>query len=235
MILHHKNRYLLLFGILLLALLISSCPERITEDEPYLDESEMYQFPETEIIVDKHGFKADDLKKLSYLTNKFVSDNQELTVAEKGDLSKLMFKAIYSKNLAIPDSLSNFYRVPGYQWPKITVVKTFSAVLFYVALIVGFISYFIGHNAGGKENKGQIFFAIGTATTVGILGRAVLILLKVKIFQLISGTGSFIDSMAIASTIETIFYILWTVFLTGISVYLYETFTVTAKEIYQGG
>ncbi len=231
MFITYKNRIILLFAILLLAIFISSCPERIIEDGQFHSEDDTSEFPGSELVQEKKGIKAEELRELSYLMNKYVSMDQELTYNERKTLSKIMFKVIFATQLVEQDS-SRYYRVPGYQWPKITAIKTFSAVLFFVALTIGIVSYFIGHNAGGKVNKGQIFFAIGIATAVGILGRSITIFIKITIYKYLS---QFFDAIIVASVVEFISYTLWTIFLTGISVYLYETFTVTAKEIYQGG
>lgn len=135
---------------------------------------------------------------------------------------------------AIITENDNFYIVPAFYWPKITIGGTVTAVLFFVALIIGILSYPIGLNAGGKENKGQIFFAITTATLVGMLGRAVTIWVKIQFFRmLLALTGE--NEMLAGTIAELVIYFFWIIFISGISVYLYETFTVTAKEIYQGG
>lgn len=133
------------------------------------------------------------------------------------------------KGFNVKGEYDKFYVVPPSLWPKVTIGGTLSAVIVYVALIFGIASYFIGHNAGGKMNKKTIFASIGTATLVGICGRSITILARVKLYELLKYIFS--DNQILAGTIsDLIIYILWITFIAGISVYLYETFTVTAKE-----
>ena len=128
---------------------------------------------------------------------KIVQDEKNVGEAKE-------FKEIFTQ-----DKNSRLYRVPGYRWPKISALGTVSAVIFFVALTIGIVSYFIGHNAGGRENKGQIFFAIGIATTVGLLGRSITLFLQIHLYQALSITMS----PFMASTIvEVIFFTIWTLF-----------------------
>ena len=123
----------------------------------------------------------------------------------------------------------HFYSNPAFLWPKITIGGTFTAVITFVAVIMGIASYFIGYNAGGKLSKRTIFASIGTAIVIGILGRSLIILIKVKIFELLCFIFSG-DKLILGTIAEVIIYILWITFIAGIAVYLYETFTVTAEE-----
>ncbi len=132
--------------------------------------------------------------------------------------------------LAVPQKeYDKFYTVPAYLWPKITIGKTVTAVIVYLFLLFGVAAYFIGHNAGGNLTKGKIFGSIGTATLVGLFGRSFIIYLEINIYNFLNTI--FPDNTLIAGTIaDLIVYLLWTPFIAGISVYFYETFTVTAEE-----
>jgi len=127
------------------------------------------------------------------------------------------------------ESYKGFYEVPGYLWPKITIGGTVSAVIVYVAIVFGIASYIIGSFAGGKYGKRKIFASIGMATAVGIFGRSFTILIKLQLYYFFESI--FQEKKLIAGTLaDIIIYVIWTVFIAGISVYFYETFTVTAEE-----
>jgi len=123
----------------------------------------------------------------------------------------------------------HFYSNPAFLWPKITIGGTITAVITFVSIIMGIASYFIGYNAGGKLSKRTIFASIGTALAVGILGRSLTILIKVKIFELLCYIFPG-DKLILGTIAEVIIYVLWITFIAGIAVYIYETFTVTAEE-----
>ncbi|MBD3287672.1 hypothetical protein GF337_02610 [candidate division KSB1 bacterium] len=211
MTIKHITPIVLLLTILILAIYIGSCTERTFEEEPLpLQEEEVSESP-----------------RFSDEQDTILQEDRALT---QDEINKA-YKILYKQNTKGP-----MYLVHGFYWPKITALDTVSAVIFFVALTIGIVSYFIGHNAGGRENKGQIFFAVGIATAVGILGRSIILFLQILIFRFLMEIN-FLDfnPLTIASIVEFIFYTFWTLFIAGISVYLYETFTVTAKEIYQGG
>jgi len=127
---------------------------------------------------------------------------------------------------------NNFYHAPAFLWPKITYGGTFTAVVFIVFFSVGILSYLFGHFAGAKQNKKQIRTAIGIAVLVGVLGRSVMIFIEENFFHLLLYILP--NNELLAGTIaELIIYILWTTYIAGISVYIYEIFTVTAKEMFQ--
>ena len=124
---------------------------------------------------------------------------------------------------------TNFYMIPSSLWPKITIGGSVTAVIVFVALIFGIASYFIGYNAGGKINKPTIYSSIIIGVVVGVLGRSFTVLLQVKLYEVLNYILPINDIIA-ATIADVIIYTLWLMFICGICVYMYETFTVTAEE-----
>ena len=153
------------------------------------------------------------------------SDGTEM----EADIETVLSDTEMPEETKVKKEYKNFYSNPAFLWPKITIGGTFTAVITFVALIFGVASYFIGHNAGGKLAKGKIFASVGAATSIGILGRSLIILIEVKIFELLKYIFP-TDELILGTISEVIVYIIWITFLSGISVYFYETFTVTAEE-----
>lgn len=128
---------------------------------------------------------------------------------------------------------SLFYTIPAFCWLKITFFKPIYAILVYVSILFGFVSYFYGSSAGGHVNKKKLLRAIGIATTVGILGRSFIVFLQIILYKIITYIipGEPEQEILIAGTIsEVIIYVLWIMFIAGIAVFIYETLVVTAKE-----
>ena len=131
------------------------------------------------------------------------------------------------------ESQKTFYIIPPTCWFKISFWGIVSAVVIYLALAFGLASYFIGYNAGGRLNKSKIISAIGTAVVVGIIGRSFKIFLQLKLFRLLIKIcpESWGNPVVVAGTIsDVVVYVLWLIFISGIAVFLYETFVVTAQE-----
>ncbi|HEX9975518.1 MAG TPA: hypothetical protein VGD14_25935, partial [bacterium] len=105
-------------------------------------------------------------------------------------------------------------------------------IIIVLAFLLGFVSYFVGMSAGGDINKKEIRKAILSALIIAIFARPIAILahqyLGIGLSYLMSESYAF----GIAGFIV---YILWMLYLLAIPVYLYESFTVTAKEAYPAG
>ncbi len=126
-----------------------------------------------------------------------------------------------------------FLEMPAFFWPRIMIFGSPSAVVVYVALIFGISMYVIGYRAGGRLNRGSIITAITLTTLVAVFGRSFILWLQIFLYKfLFSVTDS---SPVAASLAEAIVYVVWVIFIAGISVNLYETFTVTMKEAHPMG
>jgi len=118
--------------------------------------------------------------------------------------------------------------MPQYRWPRIRIFGPTSAVIVYVAVIFGAAMYLIGYNAGAKLNKGAIITSIVLATSVAIVARSFALWIQLNLYKLLFSLGQ--SRILAASMAEAIVYMVWMFYITGISVMLYEAFTVTAKE-----
>ena len=135
---------------------------------------------------------------------------------------------------APPTSSGNsiFQPIPPAFWIRIGSFKTASVIIIILAFLLGFISYYIGYSAGGDINKKEIRKAILSALVIAIFARPIAILGHKYL-----GLGfAFIMPEDVAFGVAgLIIYILWTLYTLAIPVYLYESFTVTAKEAYPVG
>lgn len=133
-----------------------------------------------------------------------------------------------------PPSLQDsiFQEVPSAYWIKFTAFKTFSIIVVLLAFILGFVSYFIGLNAGGRENRSQIRKSIISALVIAIIARPISI--NAHIYLGIALSYVLPDSYAYGIA-GLIIYILWSLYIVAIPVFLYESFTVSAKEAYPVG
>lgn len=131
-----------------------------------------------------------------------------------------------------PSGNSIFQPIPPAFWFRIASFKTASVIIILLAFILGFVSYYIGISAGGDINKKTIRKAILSALVIAIFARPIAINAHYYL-----GIGlSYIMPEDVAFGIAGfITYILWTLYLLAIPVYLYESFTVTAKEAYPVG
>ncbi len=149
-------------------------------------------------------------------------DNDHIRMGEKGEENSSEKKSEYGP----------FYKIPSSFWPKITILGTASAVMMYVALIFGFTSFFIGYNAGGRLAKGKVIAAIVTATTIGVLSRSIFIKVKVLIFDLLTKNLFEWNEMIVGTALDIFCYIFTIAYVAAIAVFIYETFTVTAREAF---
>jgi len=136
------------------------------------------------------------------------------------------------QQLPPPAKNSIFQQVPPSYWIRIDAFKTFSIIVVLLAFILGFVSYFIGLNAGGRENKSQIRRSIISTMVIAMVARPVFILGH----QLLGRSLAYMLSESVAYGIAgLIIYFIWTLYIVAIPVYLYESFTVSAKEAYPAG
>jgi len=122
---------------------------------------------------------------------------------------------------------SIFEPIPPAYWIRFTAFKTVSIIIFLLAFILGFASYFFGSSAGAKVNKREIRKSIIGAMSIAIIARPISNLAHYYL-----GVGlNFILPEAYAFGIAGfIIYVLWTAYVVSIPVFLYESFTVSAKE-----
>ena len=127
---------------------------------------------------------------------------------------------------------SIFQPIPPGFWIKFTSFKTASIIIVLMAFILGFVSYYIGYSAGGDINKKEIRKAVYSALFIAILARPIAInahkWLGIGLSYMMPDNYAF----GIAGLIT---YIFWTLYTLAIPVYLYESFTVSAKEAYPVG
>jgi hypothetical protein len=107
-----------------------------------------------------------------------------------------------------------------YLWPEI------SPTVVWVAFFIGLLLYIIGYFAGGKLSIGKIFLCIILASVIGFLARGVL---NYLLAFLIYSMGMVPHTAYILSST------LWMIFVAGVAVMIYETFTVTAEEAHPDG
>jgi len=132
--------------------------------------------------------------------------------------------------LVAKDSI--FQPIPSGYWLKFNAFKTVSIIIVLIAFIYGFISYFQGMSAGGKLNRKEIRKSIILALIVAIFARPVPIMIHHYIGI---GLNYFLPEAYAFGIAEFIVYILWMTYIIAIPVFLYESFTVSAKEAYPVG
>jgi len=122
---------------------------------------------------------------------------------------------------------SIFQEIPPGYWIKLNAFKTVSIIIVILAFILGFVSFFIGVSAGASINKSEVRKAILSALAIAIFARPIAI--NAHYYM---GVGlSYIMPNSYAFGIAGfIVYVLWMMYVIAIPVYLYESFTVTAKE-----
>ncbi len=124
------------------------------------------------------------------------------------------------------------YIIPPSYWPKITIFKSVSAIICYIALFFGFAAFFIGSYAGITLNKTKVQASILAAVIIGILSRSIFIRMQTYIFYLLTSKLLHLNDIIAGTIVDTIFYIGMLFYVSVISVYFYETFTISAKEIF---
>lgn len=132
----------------------------------------------------------------------------------------------------LPTSDSIFQRTPQEYYIKITAFKTFSIIIIVLAFLLGLVSYYVGLSAGGDINKKEIRKAILSALVIAIFARPISILAHQ---YLGIGLSYILPENYAYGFAGFITYVLWNAYLLAIPVYLYESFTVTAKEAYPAG
>lgn len=132
--------------------------------------------------------------------------------------------------LTVKDSM--LQKIPSGYWIKINAFSTVSVIIILLAFILGFISYYIGLSAGGDINKKEIRKAIISALIIAIFARPIEIMAH---YYIGAGLSYLMPDEYAFGIAGLIVYILWTLYLLAIPVYLYESFTVTAKEAYPIG
>lgn len=110
------------------------------------------------------------------------------------------------------DSLQQLQLVPPH-WPIINDTVP------WVALIIGFLIYFIAYFAGGRLNKGKMIFAITFSVVIGALSFPLFEKLYILIAGQLGERFSWILTM-----------LLFMAFVIAIGVNMYEIITVTARE-----
>ena len=171
---------------------------------------------------------------LSLFTN-VLSQFEPNTPPDKPTYSEQVEQTDNNHDAVEKTKLGGFYTMPGSWWPSITFLGNVSAVIIYLALFFGFASFFIGHNAGGKLNKKKIFSSIMAATIIGVISRGIVVKLELILFDLLVGKPLKLSELLAGTIVETFTFVITLLFVSGISVYFYETFTVTAKEAFPIG
>jgi hypothetical protein len=129
--------------------------------------------------------------------------------------------------LPAPPTYSIFQEIPPGYWIRINAFKTVSIIIIILAFILGFVSFFVGVSAGASINKSEVRKAILSALMIAIFARPI----EVNAHYYLGVGLSYIMPNSYAFGIAGfIVYILWMMYVIAIPVYLYESFTVTAKE-----
>lgn len=123
-------------------------------------------------------------------------------------------------------------KIPSGYWIKINAFSTVSIIIILLAFILGFVSYYVGLSAGGDINKKEIRKAIISAMIIAIFARPIEIMAH---HYLGAGLSYMMPEEYAFGIAGFIVYVLWNLYLLAIPVFLYESFTVTAKEAYPVG
>ena len=105
----------------------------------------------------------------------------------------------------------------AFLWPEI------NPTIAWVALIIGLLLLIVGYFAGGRLNVSKIIICVIFTSVLGFLGRSVLN--PVMIFMVASLNLDVRTAFVLTSSI-------WMFFISAVSILLYETLIVTAKEAY---
>ena len=149
---------------------------------------------------------------------------------EPGSNSKPTTQLLDEEGFPAPNSI--FEPIPPAYWIKFTSFKTVSIIIILLAFLLGLVSYYIGHSAGGDINKKEIRKSVISALTIAIIARPISIMAH-KYLGL--GLDYFLPEAYAYGIAGLIVYVLWMAYVLAIPVYLYESFTVTAKEAYPVG
>jgi len=126
----------------------------------------------------------------------------------------------------------HFDKVPVQYWLKIDAFGTVSLLIVLIAFILGLVSFFMGWNAGGRQNVKVIKKSIISGVFIALIARPFKVWIHYWIdYYIIKITPDAFDPVA-SAIVGIAMYILWSAYLVAIPVFLYEVFTVTAKEAY---
>lgn len=89
----------------------------------------------------------------------------------------------------------------------------------WVAFILGVLIYVIGFFGGMRLNFSRMLMAIILATAINVVAR-----------PLVNSVHSFVATIIGAEIAGFAVPLVWTIFVLGVALSLYESFTVTAKE-----
>jgi len=104
-----------------------------------------------------------------------------------------------------------------YFWPEV------NSTVVWIALFVGVVLYIIGYFAGGRLSKGKIFVCIALTSILGFLAHP--IINPIMRFLVLDLSFSPHSAYVLTSTG-------WMIFIVGVGVMMYETFTTTAAEAF---
>ncbi len=102
-----------------------------------------------------------------------------------------------------------------------TYVPHFSATVTWVAFITGMILYVIGYFGGIRQNLAKMIVSGLIAALIYILARPIVNAFHIYLLNNLNLPEKLVG---------TVIPIIWIIFVLGIALSLYETFTVTAKE-----
>lgn len=132
-----------------------------------------------------------------------------------------------------PNSQYKYFEpVPMQIYLRIDAFGTISLLTVLLAFILGFVSFFMGWNAGGRQNRKVIRKSIISGVTIAIVARPFILWVHHLLERLIQATFSGPAETMAMSILGIAMYVLWSAYLVAIPVFLYEVFTVTAKEAY---
>ena len=101
----------------------------------------------------------------------------------------------------------------------ISYIPNLGTTVSWVALIVGIILYIIGYYGGIRFNLGKPIVAMAIGTIISVLAR-----------PLVNKLHTFVAANISVTLAGVLIPLLWTVFIIGVAISMYETFTVTARE-----
>lgn len=125
-----------------------------------------------------------------------------------------------------------FEDVPLQIYIKIDAFGTVSLLIVLLAFLLGLVSFFMGWNAGGRQNKKVIRKSIISGVAIAIIARPFILWIHHLLERLVEATFSGPAETLAMSILGIAMYVIWSAYLVSIPVFLYEVFTVTAKEAY---
>jgi len=131
-----------------------------------------------------------------------------------------------------------------FEGDKIALVGQISDVIMWVSLTVGLLIFVIGYFAGAKRSLTKILICTIVATVVGALAMRVPIAAHDFLLGKKAAQEQVTDKAAAPATAKPqqtsggigeeianlLLFMIWTAFLVGMGIFLYEAMTVTADE-----